>query len=555
MSSPIHQNVAPGEAGSAESAARAAGGLRPALGALVLFAALAAFHTWPLASAPGTWSRNDNGDALIDQWTIAWVAHQLPRDPLHLFDANIFYPERRTLAFSEHLVPQALMVAPVLWMGGSPVLAFNLCLLAGFTLTAWAMCLVIRRWTGNWWAALIAGCLAGYNASSLTRLTHIQSQHLEFLPLAILALDRLLDSPRTRHALALGGWFGLQALTSVYLLVFSSVAMVAAAAVRPLEWSGARFRQIAPRLLLAASIAIVLLLPFLAVYWRVHEEHGVARTLSDLRLYSASWRDYLATGGMLHWPWSRAFWRGNGFFPGVTATALVVAAIGSGVAFRDRRARMWLAIGVVGFCFSFGASFAPYVWLHQVVPLFQSIRAVNRYGQLVLLSVAVLGGFGAAWSLGRLRAGTRRSAIGLLLLVLVNAEAWRGPLSLTKFEGIPKEFATLASVPGAVVVCFPFYSFGTEIGGNGRHMLNSTANWRPLLNGYSGFAPRSFQRHVAGVSRFPDEASVAYLRSVGVTHVVIDTELFAPQRTEAAAHTDALRPWLTDGRYRIYELR
>ena len=43
--------------------------------------------------------------------------HQLPRDPLHLFDANIFHPERNTLAFSEHMLPQALMGAPLLWLG------------------------------------------------------------------------------------------------------------------------------------------------------------------------------------------------------------------------------------------------------------------------------------------------------------------------------------------------------------------------------------------------------------------------------------------------------
>lgn len=35
----------------------------------------------------------DIGDPLLDAWAIAWVAHQLPRDPVHLFDANRYYPE------------------------------------------------------------------------------------------------------------------------------------------------------------------------------------------------------------------------------------------------------------------------------------------------------------------------------------------------------------------------------------------------------------------------------------------------------------------------------
>lgn len=101
------------------------------LTAAALCVLLAIAHTWPLATAPGTLSRNDNGDAQLNAWILAWVAHQLPRDPLHLFDANIFYPDRGTLAFSEPLIVPALLGAPVRWLGGSPVLVFNLMMIAG----------------------------------------------------------------------------------------------------------------------------------------------------------------------------------------------------------------------------------------------------------------------------------------------------------------------------------------------------------------------------------------------------------------------------------------
>src|SRR5439155_8879172 len=63
------------------------------LSILALFAALTVVHTWPLASNPAQLSRNDNADTLLNEWTIAWDAHQAVHDPRHLFDANIFYPE------------------------------------------------------------------------------------------------------------------------------------------------------------------------------------------------------------------------------------------------------------------------------------------------------------------------------------------------------------------------------------------------------------------------------------------------------------------------------
>ena len=160
--------------------------------ALALFVLLTIVQTWPLATSPARLSRNDNADTMLNEWTLAWIAHQLPRHPLQLFDGNMLYPEPNSVALSETLFVQSLLAAPILWLGGSPVLAYNLVLLAGFALTAWAMCLVVARWTGDFPAGLAAGAMMAFNAHTITRLPHLQAQHAEFLPLALLALDALL---------------------------------------------------------------------------------------------------------------------------------------------------------------------------------------------------------------------------------------------------------------------------------------------------------------------------------------------------------------------------
>src|SRR3954447_19787635 len=181
-----------------------------ALAALGLFAALAVIHLWPLASAPGTLGRDDSGDYVLHEWIMAWVAHQVVHSPLHLFDANIFYPEPRTLSYSDHLFLQSMLGAPLLWAGASALLAHNLVLMAGFALTGWTTAIVIRTWTGSWPAAIGSGSLVAFNSFSLTRLPQIQDLHLEFFPPALLALDRLLAAPRLRHALSPAAWFVLQ---------------------------------------------------------------------------------------------------------------------------------------------------------------------------------------------------------------------------------------------------------------------------------------------------------------------------------------------------------
>src|SRR5262249_46498597 len=193
---------------------------------LALFVGLAILHTWPLASAPATLSRNDNGDFILHEWIMAWVSHQVVANPLHLFDANIFYPERYTLAYSDHLFVQSMLGAPLLWAGASPVLVHNLVLIAGFALTGWATCLVMKQWTGSWLAAIFSGTLVAFNAFTLTRLPQIQDLHLEFFVPALYALDRVLRSAKVGDAVLLACWFVLQALTGLYLMVFTFMSLV-----------------------------------------------------------------------------------------------------------------------------------------------------------------------------------------------------------------------------------------------------------------------------------------------------------------------------------------
>ena len=162
------------------------------LAAFAICCCLAIAHTWPLALAPGRHSLNANADAELNEWIMAWVAHTLPRDPLHLFEANIFYPAHDSLAFSEPLIVPALLGGPLAWMGASPVLVHNLILLLGLALTAFAACLVIEAWTGSLAAGLLAGSALAFTTPPLTRRAHLQALPLYGVPIARFAVDRII---------------------------------------------------------------------------------------------------------------------------------------------------------------------------------------------------------------------------------------------------------------------------------------------------------------------------------------------------------------------------
>ena len=546
-------------AGPAAGAPRA--GVRRSLAALLLFSALAAFHTWPLASAPGTLSRHDNTDAVLNEWAVAWVAHQLPRNPLKLFDANIFHPEPNTLAFSEHLFVQSIMGAPLLWAGVPTVLVHNLLILAGFALTGWAMCMVLWRWTGDWYAAVLGGMLLAFNAHSLTRIAHLQAVHVEFLPFALLALDRLLIQRTLRSALLLSAMFVLQSLTSNYLLVFMTFGMTAAALSRAREWAApGRVRALA---LLCASgvIAIALLLPFLWPYMEARRDQGLSRSLGEVTHYSAAWQDYLSASGRIHYSlWSAPLWRGAGaaLFPGVTALGLVFALVLSGPAWRSRVPRMWMALGVAGLLLSFGTSIPGYEFLYQTVPLLQGIRASVRFGYLVLAAVAALAAFGLVVAREKLATRPRvRTAVSVGAVLLVTVESARLPVGYSPAHQTPGVYRVLATQPVGALVELPLYS-PAAFSRNGIYMLHATEHWKPLLNGYSGFIPASYRRHADVLRTFPDRASLDYLRTLGVSHVVVHESLFVEVRgAELFAQierTPALRVEVEAGNTIVYRL-
>lgn len=490
-------------------------------------------HTWPLAGDPAHLSRLDNDDAALNTWVITWVAHALPRDPLHLFDAPIFFPERNTLAYSEHLFVPSVIGAPLLWSGVSPVLVHNLLLIAGFALSGWAMYLLIARWTGSASAGIVSGLIYAFNAHTLTRLPHLQAQHVEFFPLLLYAFDRLIskspnqqvrstDYPinRSRDALLLATAFVLQSLCSNYLLVFSLFALAAMAAVRTDAWT----RPAAMALGVSGVLSAIVLAPFLWPYYQVSSEQGLTRSIDEVARYSAGWRDYLVTGGRAHYAWwSHAFFaERTALFPGVTASLLALAALAT---WRDRRVQMAIAIAVLGTAMSFGPAMPGYAWLHDSVPLLAGIRNAARFGWLLLAAVAVLAGLACA------RLSARWAVVTLCLLV--TAEAIRTPVGYTRFDALPRIYDRVAAEPEVVLAEFPFYS-GRSISDNGPYVLANTRYLRPLLNGYSGFEPASYEARAAALSTFPSPPAIAALRALGVTHVTVHRAAFAERSGDAA---------------------
>ena len=520
-----------------------------ALAALLLFVGLAVAHTWPLASAPATLSRNDNKDTVLNAWAIAWVAHALVSDPRHVLDGNIFHPERHTIAFSDPVIVPGALAVPIRAAGAGPVLTYNLLLIAGYALSAWAMQWLAWRWTGHYGASLVAGSLFAFNAHSLVSMGHIQAIHAYGLPLLLLGLDGLCR-PDRRHVgdgLLVGAATALLALTSGYLAIFGIVCGLVVVATRWPELWQPPWRPLATASLAGAVVIAVSVLPVLQAYREMRQAQGFSRSLDLVAAMSANGAAYAATPARVHARWAQGIYQRaeprDSLFPGVVAILLALVGLAlwpTGV--RDPRMRVAAALAVVGVVLSFGPATPVYDVFYRVVPFASSVRAASRFGVLWLSALALLAGFGTA-VLAR-RWPRLAFATSVLAVTAVNVEAFRGPVPYVRAPQPSPVYDTLAGLPPGVVAEMPFWWRPIDVPRNANYMLDSTRHWMPLLNGYSGFTPDSYRRRADVLWYFPFRAvSFDELDRAGVSYVVLHLPEYGSQRREARELIAASGRW------------
>jgi hypothetical protein len=213
---------------------------------------------------------------------------------------------------------------------------------------------------------------------------------------------------------------------------------------------------------------------------------------------------------------------------------------------------MCLAVGIAGVALSFGPKMPGYAVLYTVIPVLRAVRATARFGYLATLSVAVLAGFGVD-SLRRTLPVRAWPGFTLGLLLATFAETFVAPLGLTRFDGIPPIYSHVPRDARSLVVEIPFFG-STTSQFHASYMLNSTASWRPIVNGYSGFQPPSFYQHAQVLQGFPDDASFALLHRLGITHVFVHTTQVSQETLEQISRDSRLKLVETFGSISLYRL-
>lgn len=562
--------------------------------AFALYLLLSIVVTLPMVLRLASDVPHDPGDPLLNTWILWWNAHHLPLSP-GWWDGLFFYPASGTLAFSEHLLGLAPITTPIQWLGGSPLLAYNIALLLSFPLSGLAMHLLCLFLTRRHDLALIGGLAYAFAPYRMGRFDHIQTLSSYYMPLALLGLHAYRQSRRAGWLALFGAAWLMQSLCNGYYLVYFSVLVVLW-----LAWFG-RDRGITVRVSIAWALAALPLVPILLQYGHWHAYYGVTRAMGEIERGSGDLTSFFQT-----FPWTACwpFLAGPRFpaiwlFPGLTLPLVVACAVASSLRVRTKTAKAtrtyWvrlalasgaalfsavalsaaafgsLKVGLGGVSISVRAVHkplslalfllaaaamssptfagalrrcstavfyltatitmwvlalgpsprfrgmliwdkAPYWWLMQV-PGVATLRQPSRFGMLAAMCLSVA----AVLAMKQLLAtATARRWVWIALVAAgVLGDGWISSLPLF---AAPVRVAKLESVDvaGASVLELP-----PGLHENIAALYRSTQHGHPVVNGYSGYTPLSYEILRAALGR--GETSVlAPLRARGPLVVVID---------------------------------
>jgi hypothetical protein len=172
-----------------------------------------------------------------------------------------------------------------------------------------------------------------------------------------------------------------------------------------------------------------------------------------------------------------------------------------------------------------------YRFFYDYVPGFDGLRVPARFGMIVVLMLAVLGGYGAA-ALSRWRYAT---PVLLVMTLAFLAESFVRPFPVNGMGTLrdyttpearvyrpsraPAVYQRLASETNVVLAELPLGQADYDI----RAMFYSIVHRARLLNGYSGFFPPHYGLLALALSDVPAHTAIAWdaLRGSQATHVLV----------------------------------
>lgn len=554
------------------------------LGILALFASLTVLMTYPLVFKLGSHLPDTLYEPLLNTWLLAWDVRQISTDPLNLFNANIFYPHEKVLAYSEHLIGSSLLAMPIILLTDNAIMAYNFVFLLSFCISAVAIYLLVRYLTGHTWSAIIAALIFAFCPFRFSHLSQLQVLTIQWLPLIFLYLHKYMAGARYRHLILFMIFYILQALSCGYYILFTTFFMVIFLLINIKRGSFAWQNLVS--LILLVLLIPTLLCPFIYPYIEVRRDWEFHRSREEVILFSAHLNGYFRVPGtnkayktFLAAPTNNIE---NNLFPGYICLFLAALSIAGAIyRIQDTEHRrqapvfcfllpvsFYIVMAILAFFLSLGplihisrsmAFWGPYSLLYDFVPGFDALRAPARLGLFVIFALSILAGFGSRF-IFETTAFKKKGLIFFMLSSLILIEYWSAPIPTAPVKAsdeIPPVYQWLAKQGGDfAIIELPITLPSQEI----LYAYYSIYHWKKLVNGFSGYYPPLYYFYLRDrAALFPGLDFIRDLQSLGIKYLIWHSDLYPagqrerikPQIAQLGSTLRLVRQFYTDYVYAI----
>ena len=521
----------------------------------------------------------DVGDPALLTWVLSWDVHGLLTAPLHVFDANIFWPHSLSLAYTDSMLGLAPVFGALRLFGAGDVLAYNLILL-GLVLLAMAGTYSLTRWLGGRTdAAILAAIAFAFSGYTFVQIGHLALLLLGFFPIGFLLLFRVLEERTTGRAVLLGL---LNVAFLLGALYYAALWMVCVLAVVVGYVIARRFRP-GPGLVRPLLVAGAISLVGLPVLWPYYSLDQTREFIPDpglraVDIVAPAPGSYLY-GGLADEAKTRVSPGEHVYFPGFGTLALGAFGFAVVVVLTARRRRasavepgreppgvradrlvyLWLLLVAAGVSVvlslgpDVGGVTMPLALLRDHVPGFTTVRVAARFAVPGLLALAVLAAVGFAAITARWR---RFVAVPVAVAVggffLLELATPLGHVELPEDHATVAVYEALDHKPDGAVVELPVIlpqAGRTEWAfGEAPRMVYTTRDWNPRFNGYSGGLPAvTYLPELGTLNTFPSPSALATMRRLHIRYAVLHLGSFAGVDQYTRPQIDAIVSALPGG--------
>jgi hypothetical protein len=473
-----------------------------------------------------------------------------------ILDTGIFYPISQGLIYSDTLLLQGLLSAPLIWMNADPSITFQMILLLVSFIGYISSFILMRLLGSSWLIAVATGLLVNFSNGMLVASDHPQLLTLSLFPASLLMLLLSVRTPKKSLQIFLaslsGAVYGLILYSAFYIGWMLALGLFIALIIWLLLSGSTIRRALVARVgWLRLACLVAGFLPFALITLFTYLpllQSGLQRELQEVSAFALSARDLFGvspTNVMWSLPLSHLLGtlRDEEFAMAPTPLVLAVSVMALLLGFRQRNRSNLMGIGLA----ATGAGlvlwvlpvrwgwFFPWALVYQI-PGGSAIRAIGRVeivaGLFLVFGTAII--ITLMWrSVARNRPQTRW-LLGLVLAVLIVEQ-----LNFRVEQKVNvAEVTALREIPSPTLQCDSFFIappldtrrvydnqadpvIDSAIAMGVSAQIVARAQGIPTLNGYSGGEPVNWPFGPSTVIDYPryEDALAQYIRRFSLENV------------------------------------